>query len=153
MVGGENGIDMLSRTIRRIAVPLVIWEGLIKKRDEWSIRRTLANFPNLEEIVLVVWETDDEVLKRRDLEFVVPKEVPRSPVLMGLTMEMFQPWRAFADLFGVEMIEDALGSYVEEVRGGVAAGKEQRTGVDLLNERTVPKFKVREIRSARGAEG
>jgi hypothetical protein len=104
----------------------------------------------LEEIVLVVGE-DDERLKSSDMEFVMPKEVPRPPVLMQLTMEMFQPWRAFADLFAVEMMEDAVGKYVEGVRRR-GVGKDQPGGMDLLDERTVLKFKIREVRSAREAK-
>lgn len=77
--------------IRRIAVLLASRETFVKERDERSIILALQNFPKLEEIVLVVGEEDDERLKSSDMEFVMPKEVPRSPVLMQLTMEMFQP--------------------------------------------------------------
>ena len=84
----------------------------------------------------MVGDTSDDVLKCGDLEFVEVKEVPKSVVLMRLCMEVFQPWRAFAGLFGVEMLEDAMGRWVEGV-----VGKEG-------GELGVPKFKIREVRCA-----
>jgi len=148
-----EGDEAMWRKIRRIAVPLASWETLVKERDEQSIILALQNFPKLEEIVLVVGEGGDELLKSSDMEFVMPKEVPRSPVLMQLTMEVFQPWRAFADLFAVEMMEDAVGKYVEAVLNrAVGAGKEPLGGMNLPHAWTAPKFKIREVRFTREAK-
>lgn len=51
----------------------------------------------------------------------------------------------------MEMMEDAVGKYVEGVRRR-GVGKDQPGGMDLLDERTVLKFKIREDRSAREAK-
>jgi hypothetical protein len=80
------------------------------------------------------------VLRLGDLEFVMPAgvKVPRAGVLVELCVWTFQPWRAFEHLLGVEMLEDAVGQWVEGLvtkRDGVGAVK-------------VPKFTIREVRSA-----
>jgi hypothetical protein len=114
----------------------------------------LRSFPNVEELVLVSGEIMDEILKRSDLEFVRPKDIPRSPALMKISMETFQPWRAVAHLYGIAMMEHAVERYVESVYKRIAASREESgTGVDLFDEWTVPKFKIRQIRSARKAMG
>lgn len=89
--------------------------------------------------MLVVGEMGQE-LKGEDGKFVPVKaeEVPRSPELVGLCVRIFQPWRAFEHLFGVEMLEDAVRQWIEGLVGNESG------------ERQAPKFRIRMIKSARG---
>jgi hypothetical protein len=146
--GRPSGGNSMANSIRRLAVPLAAFEALLKQQQQTqqhqpSVPELLRTFPNLEEVVLVVGERKDvseEVLKLGDLEFVMPAgvKVPRAGVLVELCVRTFQPWRAFEHLLGVEMLEDAVGQWVEGLvtkRDGVGAVK-------------VPKFTIREVRSA-----
>jgi hypothetical protein len=82
------------------------------------------------------------VLRKADLEFVEVKEVPRTGVLVELAMGVFQPWRAFEGLFGVGMLEDAAGRWVDGVTGRV-----REHGEGGVDEWKAPKFRIRGIRS------
>ncbi|KAE9363888.1 hypothetical protein N431DRAFT_118822 [Stipitochalara longipes BDJ] len=138
--------EKLGIKLRHLAIPLSIFESLLKIRNHPSLRELFRTFPNLEEIVIVVGDADDEALKRGDAEFVMLREenVPRKGLLVGLCMEVFQPWRAFAHLLRAEMMEDAVEKWVEDVMkdAGNVEGREWKA----------PKFRLREVRCASGSE-
>jgi hypothetical protein len=146
--GRPSGSNAMANSIRRLAIPLAAFEALLKQQQRTqqhqpSVPELLRTFPNLEEVVLVLGERKDaseKVLRLGDLEFVMPAgaKVPRAGVLVELCVWTFQPWRAFEHLLGIEMLEDAVGQWVE----GLAT---KRDGVDAVK---VPKFSIREVRSA-----
>jgi 2EXR family len=146
--GRPGGSNAMANSVRRLAVPLAAFETLLKQQQRTqqyqpSVPGLLRAFPNLEEVVLVVGERKDareEVLRLGDLEFVMPAgfNVPRAGVLVELCVWTFQPWRAFEHLLGVEMLEDAVGQWVE----GLAT---KRDGLDAVK---VPNFSIREVKSA-----
>lgn len=88
---GEDLKGALSSKIRRIAIPLSSWEILMMSENEASIFRALRSFPDVEEIVLVVGRISYQVLDHSDLEFVRPRKLPWSPMLMNVSIEAFQP--------------------------------------------------------------
>ncbi|PMD47789.1 hypothetical protein L207DRAFT_163962 [Hyaloscypha variabilis F] len=128
--------------LRRLAVSLSTFEPLLKEQEFSSLRQLFQTFPNLEEVVLVVGEKSDEVLKQGDAKFVMPRDenLPRKGALIGLCMEVLQPWRAFAHLVNVKMLEDVAGERVEAF-----VMKDAGKG-----EWKVPTFKIREVRFASG---
>jgi hypothetical protein len=132
--------------IQHLAIPFPAFEELLKERHEEGITQLLRTFPGLEEIVLVVGYRD-EVLKQSGgkLEFVEVREqeVLRNGVLMGLCMEVFSPWRAFDHLLGVEMVESAVGRWVEDAVRRRNGGEEWK----------VPRFRILEVRGVRELTG
>jgi hypothetical protein len=139
-VNGNENMAGLPANLRHFALPLKVWEALLRGRGEEALFQILRNFPSLE-IVLVVGDVS-EVLKCGDLEFVEAKQVPRTGMLVELAMEVFQPWRAFEGLVDVEVLESAVGRWVEGVNKSVRG--DSGSGMD---EWKVPKFRIRRIRS------
>jgi hypothetical protein len=134
--GGGGGGEGMGMGIRRLAVPVGVFEGLVQIPR--SIVELLEALPGVEEVVLVVnevgekgeWEGKElefgEVGKGREFEL-------RSSVLVGLCMQVYQPWMAFEGLCTCGMVEGALGRLVES----------------LIDGRVV-RFKVREVRVGEG---
>lgn len=58
-------------------------------------------------------------------------------------------------MFDIVMMEHALDRHVEGLYGMIAADSRQQSGtrINLLEEWTVPKFKIREMRLVREADG
>lgn len=140
--GGGTKISGKKSQIRRLAIALPAFENLLKEQCEVVIIQLLTTFPNLEEIVLVLGNmvSSDEVM-RGDLEVVEikEKEVLKRGVLMALCMEVFQPWRAFDHLWGVEMVESAVGRWIEDI-----VRRNREFGLDWKP----PSVKIREMRPA-----
>jgi hypothetical protein len=141
---GEGGktISRKESQVRRLVMTLLAFENLLKERCEVGIIQLLRNFPDLEEIVLVLRDMSmtDEVLERGDLDVaeIKDKGALRQGVFMTLCMEMFQPWRAFDHLWGVEMVESAVGRWIEDI-----VRRNGEFGFDWKP----PRFKIRELRS------
>ena len=128
---------------RRLAIALSAFELLLKDRCEAGIIQILSNFPDVEEIVLVVGDmVSSDGVMRGDLDVVEvkKKEVLKRGVLLALCMEVFQPWRAFDHLWGVEMVECAVGRWIEEVV--------RRNGEFGLDWKP-PSVKIRDLRPGR----
>ncbi len=125
--------------VRHLAITLPAFENLLKDRREVGIIQLLRNFPNLKEIVLVLGDkfSSDDVIKG-DLEVIeIKKEILKRGVLMALCMEVFQPWRAFDHLWGVEMVECAMGRWIEDI-----ARRNRGFGLEWKP----PSVKIREVR-------
>lgn len=152
MVGG--GEDR--KKIRRIAVPLACWEALIDEKEisERTVLQILVNFPGLEEIVLAVKEASDRDLVCGDLELARLEwwRLPKSPALRRWTRGVFRPWKVYAHLFSVVMVEEAVRVFVGEVlrryRRRLTSSWEEIGHVDSLDEMKAPNFMIREIKSA-----
>ena len=120
----------------RFALPLTTILPLLSPSNAPDLVNLLTSYPTLESIILLVGDIDTESVQREDGYLFEAKQVPKSGVLMSLMEEMFQPWRAFAELLSIGMVEDALGRYVERVLEKV--GKEG-AGLEV-------KFKLAEFR-------
>jgi hypothetical protein len=106
------------RQTQRLAIALSAFEVLLKDRCEAGIIQILRNFPNVEEIVLLLGDvvsSDGVTRGNLDVVEVKEKEVLKRGFLMALCMEMFQPWRAFDHLWGAEMVECAVERWIEDV--------------------------------------
>jgi hypothetical protein len=142
----RDGITTLcgkKRQARRLAIALPAFEVLLKDQCEAGIIQILRNFPNAEEIVLVVGDmVSSDGVMRGDLDVVEvkEKEVLKRGVLTALCMEMFQPWRAFDHLWSAEMVECAVERWIEDVV--------RRNGEFGLDWKP-PGVKIRELRAAR----
>lgn len=91
-------------------------------------------------LVLGDMVSSDEVMGGDlDVAEIKKKGVLKRGVLMALCMKVFQPWRAFDHLWGVEMVESAVGRWIEDVV--------RRNGEFGLDWKP-PRIKIRELRSA-----
>ena len=135
----EPGQEPLGAKIRHLALPLSIFEVLIKVEPTPGIRDLFRAFPDVEEVILVAGEPNEDAL-RQDVEFVMPRKenLPRKGMLMNVCMEIFHPWRAFDHLFGAELMEDAFGKWVTEKHAAKGEWK-------------VPKFRIREAHCMSGS--